>query len=171
MLTAYLAIHDHSNKNGVNKTTGQNFMDLSYPSSACILKWSHFIYPFSLAGGGEASLVDITTEDTKPPEEKEPPVPLLVDDVIATKGTKEEDATAPRGDIEDLEFWLSGADAPARSLAKQPPPAATGGSEPPTDKVPGEEEGEVKPKKKKEKVDLIIVCEYTQSVQRAPTVM
>ena len=138
------------------------------------VSWSGVVsstHSISLAGGGEASLVDITTEDTKPPEEKEPPVPLLVDDVIVTKSTKEEDATAPRGDIEDLEFWLSGADAPTRSQAKQPPPAATGGSEPPIDKVPGEEEGEVKPKKKKEKVDLIIVCEYTQSVQRAPTVM
>ena len=59
--------------------------------------------------------------------------------------------------------------APTPSQAKQPPPAATGGSETSTDKIPGKEGGEVKPKKK-EKVDIIIVCEYTQSVQRAPTV-
>ena len=84
-------------------------------------------------------------------------MPLLADDIIVTKSTKEEDITAPRGDgdIDDLEFWLSAADAPTQSKAKQEPPAATGGSEPQADKVPGEEGGEVKPKKKKEKVDFL----------------
>ena len=99
--------------------------------------------------GGEAQLIDVAA-DIEAPEDEEPLQSPVVD-IIAAEDTKEEAKTAPSGELDDLEFWLSRTDVPTSSKTKEQPPAPAGETKPQAEAT-AEGEGETKRKKKREKV-------------------
>ena len=103
--------------------------------------------------GGEAQLIDVTADIETPQEEEPLQSPLA--DIMAVEDTKEETKTAPRGELDDLEFWLSRTDASTSSKTKEQPPAAAGETKPQAEATAEGEEGEAKRKKKREKVGVV----------------
>ena len=110
--------------------------------------------------GGEAQLIDVTA-DIEAPEDEEPLQSPVVD-IITAEDTKEEAKTAPSGELDDLEFWLSRTDASTSSKTKEQPPAPAGETKPQAEATVEGEEGETKRKKKREKVgdvhDIHLLC-------------
>ena len=103
--------------------------------------------------GGEAQLIDVTADIEAPQEEEPLQSPLT--DIMAVKDTKEEAKTAPRGELDDLEFWLSRTDASASSKTEEQPSAGAGETKPQAEATAEGEEGEAKQKKKREKVGVV----------------
>ena len=84
----------------------------------------------------------------------------LHDRLKETQDTKEEAKTAPSGELDDLEFWLSRTDASTSSKTKEQPPAAAGETKPQAEATAEGEEGETKWKKKREKVGVSTISTY-----------
>ena len=103
--------------------------------------------------GGEAQLIDVTADIEAPQEEEPLQSPLT--DIMAVEDTKEEAKTAPRGELDDLEFWLSRTDASASSKTEEQPPAGAGETKPKAEATAEGEEGDAKQKKKREKVGVV----------------